>query len=202
MAVSYAFEGNAAEAAKYYQRVFDRQNTAGALDQAAGTANAIGRVYLENGDMANAETWYRTGHETASRQDTRTPEQSDLTDMRWHHAQARIAARRKQFDAAHKHVDEVRAIVARGTLDETQQAQYPHVAGYVAFYEGSADRAIAELSKADQDDPFILSLLAQSLEQKNDQTKARELFTKILASPDHTLQAAFARRIAARQSGR
>jgi tetratricopeptide (TPR) repeat protein len=199
MALSYAFEGNVPEAAKYYQKVFDRQTTAGAFDQAAGTANAMGRVYLETGDMANAEKWYRTGYDAASKQDKRTAEQTDLSDMRWEHAQARIAARRKQFDLAKKHVDEVKAIVARGKLDEAQQAQYPYVAGYVAFYEGNRDQAIDELSKGNQDDPFILSLLAQSYEQKNDQPKARELYTKILASPDHSLQAAFARQVAAKR---
>jgi len=199
MAISYAFEGNAAEAAKYYGRLIDRHLSSGAMDAAGGAANGLGRVYLETGDTANAEKWYRTGYESASKNEKRTPEQTDLTEMRWHHAQARIAARRKQFDAARKHVDEVRALVARGTLDEAQQAQYPHVAGYVAFYAGEYDTAIAELSKADQDDPFILSLLAQAYEQKPDIAKARELYTKILGMPNHSLQAAFARPLAARR---
>lgn len=199
MAVSYAFEGNATEAATYYQRIFDRQIKAGAPDSAGGTANALGRVYLETGDAANAEKWYRTGYESATKADKITPEQKDLTEMRWHHAQARIAARRRQPDAARKHVDEVRAIVDRGKLEESQRIQYPYVAGYVAFYQGDYERAIAELSKADPDDPFILSLLAQAYEQKKDQAKARELYSKIVTLPDHSLQAAFARPVAQRR---
>lgn len=129
MGVSYAFEGNAAEAATYYQRAFDRQVQAGALDSAGGTANALGRVYLETGDIANAEKWYRTGYDSATKVATRTPAEADLTEMRWQHAQARIAARRKQFDIARKHVDEVRATVERGRLGPSQRANYPHVAG-------------------------------------------------------------------------
>lgn len=199
MAISYAFEGNTAEAAKYYGRLFDRQISAGATDSAGGTANALGRVYLETGDTANAEKWYRTGYESAMKNEKRTPEQSDLIEMRWRHAQARIAARRKQFDVARKHVDEVRTVVARGKLDEAQEAQYPHVAGYVAFYERTYDHAIAELSRASQEDPFILSLLAQAYEQKADMARARELYTKILDRPDHSLQAAFAVPLAARR---
>jgi tetratricopeptide (TPR) repeat protein len=199
MALSYAFEGNVAEAATYYQKVFDRQMKAGTPDAAGGTANALGRVYLETGDIANAEKWYRTGYETAAKVDKITPEQSDLTEMRWHHAQARIAARRKQPDAARTHVDAVRAIVDRGKLDEGQRIQYPYLAGYVAFYLGDFDRAIAELSKANQDDPFILSLLAQSYEHKKDQAKARELYSKIVTLPDHSLQAALARPVAHRR---
>jgi tetratricopeptide (TPR) repeat protein len=199
LGISYAFEGNAAEAAKHYQRAFDRQVQAGALDSAGGTANAIGRVYLETGDLANAEKWYRTGYDSAMKVAARTPAQTDLTEMRWQHAQARLAARRKQFDLARKHVDEVRAIVERGQINPSQRANYPHVAGYVAFYQGNADLAIAELLKADQADPFILSLLAQAYEQKNDQAKARELYAKIIATPAHSLQTAFARPLAQRR---
>lgn len=199
MGVSYAFEGNAAEAAKYYQRAFDRQVQAGALDSAGGTANALGRVYLETGDIAHAEKWYRTGYDSATKVATRTPAQADLTEMRWQHAQARMAARRTQFDIARMHVDEVRAIVERGRLDPSQRANYPHVAGYVAFYQGNPDLAIAELLKADQADPFILSLLAQAYEQKKDQAKARELYAKIIALPAHSLQMALARPLAERR---
>jgi tetratricopeptide (TPR) repeat protein len=201
MAVSFAFEGNAADAAKYYQRVFDRQVKAGAYDSAAGTANALGRVYLETGDVDNAERWYRTGYETAMTVKN-TPEQHDLWEMRLHHAQGRIAARRKQFDRARKHVEEVRAIAARGTLDEFQRSNVPHLAGYVALFEGTLDEAIAELSKADQEDPFILSLLAQAYERKNEPAKARELYQKILDSPGHSLQVAFSRPLARNQLGR
>ena len=199
MAISYAFEGNAAEAAKYYGKLIDRQLSSGATEAAGGAANGLGRVYLETGDTPNAEKWYRTGYESALKNQERTPEQTDLAEMRWHHAQARIAARRKQFDVARKHVGEVRALVERGRLPAAQQAQYPHVAGYVAFYEGDYDNAIAELSKADQEDPFILSLLAQEYEHKPVIAKARELYTRILGMPDHSLQAAFARPLAARR---
>jgi tetratricopeptide (TPR) repeat protein len=196
MAQSYAFEGKAAEAAKYYQQVFDRQMKAGAPEGAAGIANALGRVYLETGDVANAEKWYRTGHETSGKVEKRTPENTDLWEMRWLHAQARIAARRKQFDVARRHMKDVQTMIGRGRLDENQQAQYPYLAGYVAFYEGKTDEAIAELSKASQDDPFVLSLLAQAYEQKKDQAKARELWTRILGMSDHSLQMAFARPLA------
>ena len=199
MAQSYAFEGKAADAAKYYQQVFDNQIKAGAVEGAAGTANALGRVYLETGDVANAEKWYRAGHDTSGKLEKRTPEDTDLWEMRWHHAQARIAARRKQFDVARQHMSQLITIIGRGRLDENQQIQYPYLAGYVAFYEGKPDEAIAELSKASQNDPFVLSLLAQAYEQKKEQGKARELWTRILEMSDHNLQMAFARPLARRR---
>jgi tetratricopeptide (TPR) repeat protein len=193
MAVSYAFEGNAAEAAKYYQKVFDSVMQSGAADMAANTANALGRVYLETGDFANAEKWYRTGYEAAGKMPNRTPEQIDLAEMRWHHAQGRIAARRKQFDVARTHVDEVGTIVDRGRLGANQRLNHPHLAGYVAFYQGNDDEAIAQLAKADQNDPFILILQAKAYVRKKDQAQARALASKILAGSSHSLQMAFAR---------
>ena len=78
MAVAFAFEGKAAESAKYYQQVFDRQMKANAPDAAAGTANALARVYLETGDLANAEKWYRTGYETSQKIEKLTPEDKEL----------------------------------------------------------------------------------------------------------------------------
>lgn len=203
MAISHAFEGNAAEAGKYYQQVFDAQIQSKNFEGAGGTANALGRVYLETGDEANAEKWYRTGYETAKKIENRSAADVDLWEMRWQHAQARIAARRGQFETAHKHVGAVRAIVDKGTLDESQRANYPYVAGYVAFYQGNHDRAIAELSKGNLDDPFVLGLLAQAYEKKKDQAKARELYEKILTLPGHSLQVALSRPLAQRHlSGR
>ncbi|MEO5894459.1 MAG: tetratricopeptide repeat protein, partial [Vicinamibacterales bacterium] len=94
MAVSYAFESKAADAGTFYEPVFNDRVAAANFNGAAATANAMARVYLESGDLANAEKWYRTGNETATKIKDLTPAQSDLWQMRWLHAQARIAARR------------------------------------------------------------------------------------------------------------
>ena len=193
LAVAWMFDGNVGEAAKAYQKVFDRQTQAGARDAAAGTANALGRAYLESGDPANAEKWYRQGYETAQKIDKLTPEQSDLWAMRWYHAQGRIAARRKNAAEAKKQVEAVKALADKGTLDEFQRGQLPYLEGYVAFYEGRYDDAIAALAKADQNDPFILSMIAQSYEGKKDTAKARELYQKIVDTAGYSLQAALSR---------
>ena len=196
LAVAWMFDGNVGEAAKAYQKVFDRQIQAGARDAAAGTANALGRAYLESGDLANAEKWYRQGYETSQKIDKLTPEQTDLWAMRWHHAQGRIAARRKDPAEAKKQIEAVKALVDKGTLDEFQRSNLPHLEGYVAFYDGRYDDAIAALTKADQNDPFILGLLAQAYEGKKDAARARELYQKVVDTPGFSLQAAIARRVA------
>jgi len=196
MATSYAFEGKAAEAAKFYQQNFDEQIAAQRLDNAAGTANALGRVFLESGDTANAERWYRTGYETAKKLEKATPEDIDLWDMRWHHALGRIAARKGQTAEARQHAQHVKEIIDRGRLDKAQAGNYPYLLGYIAFYAGDYDTAIAEFQKGSQDDPFVLGLLAQSFEKKKDAAKAKEYYAKVLTAPGHSLQVAFMRPLA------
>src|SRR5437660_118765 len=127
---------------------------------AVGSANALVRVYLESGDLENALKWYQTGYETSRRQPKLTADQIDLWNLRWAHAQARIAARRGNEADARRQVAEVKALLDKGT-NEDQQIQYPYLVGYADLYLKDYQGAIASLQKADQRDPFILNLLAQ-----------------------------------------
>jgi tetratricopeptide (TPR) repeat protein len=199
LAISHVFEGNGAAAAKLYQQVFDSQLKAGAMSPAANTANALARALLETGDPDRAETWYRTGYETAAKIKDVPREEADIWEMRWRHAQGRIAARRKQFDAARNHLAAVEALVAKGTLPDGQEVFAPQLAGYIAFYQGRYDEAIAALAKADQRDPFVLGLLAQAHEQKDDKAAAKQLYARVLEQPGFSLQLALTRPLAVRR---
>jgi tetratricopeptide (TPR) repeat protein len=196
MGVSYAFEGRAGDAAKYYQQQFDRQMAARALDGAAATANALGRVYLESGDTAKAQEWYTRGYDTAKKLSGLPPDQVDLWELRYQHAMGRIAARRGDEFGAGRHAGAVKAIVDKGGLNAEQSPVYHYLAGYNAFYLKRYDKAIEELTKADQRDPFILGLLAQSYERKGDEAAAREFYAKVLESSAHNIQNAFSRPLA------
>jgi tetratricopeptide (TPR) repeat protein len=196
LAISYVFEGNGAEAAKLYEQVFAAQLKADAFGPAANTANGLARALLETGDLDGALNWYRTGYETAARIRDVPPAERDLWEMRWHHAQGRIAARRKQFAVARQHLEAVEAMFAKGTLPDQQRPFLPQLAGYIAFYEGDYDAAIAELGKADQQDPFVLALLAQAWEQKKDTARAKDYYARVLARPGYSLQVALTRPLA------
>jgi len=195
MAVSYAFSGDARQAASFYRQVFDRQMTDANFAGAAETANALGRVYLETGDLDNAQKWYQTGYETTRRQKNMPGAAIDLADLRWAHAQGRIAARRGNAPTARAHVAEVKRLLDKGTNDD-QRIQLPYLIGYVDLYLKDYAGAIAELQKADQKDPFVLFLLAQAYEKSGDAGKARETYELVLASNAHSLNNAFARRAA------
>ena len=195
MGVSYAFTRDAGEAAKYDQQAFDLQYVEKKFDDAAETANELARIYLESGDVDNAFQWYQTGHLTALLTPNMTPAKKDLWEFRWESAMARIRARQGRKEEAQKHLAAAKAILDKGGNPD-QARFYPYIAGYVAFYGEDYKTAIAELQKADQKDPFILSLLAQAYEKTGDKVKAMELYKQVLTINSHSPTNAFARPLA------
>jgi len=201
MGVSYAFDGNAKSASTFYRQAFDRGMAAQDLRAAAETANALGRIYLESNDLDNAAKWYQTGYETSRRQPKLPADQADLWDLRWAHAQARIAARKGNAAEAHTQMAIVKGLLDKGTNPD-QRIQYPYLAGYVALYLKDYRGAIAALTEADQKDPFILVLLAQAYEKAHDAANARQCYAEALASNAHSVNNAFARPLAKKKLAR
>ncbi len=195
LGISYAFEAKADEAARYYQRAFDAEMQADDRAGAAGLANALGRIYLESGNLQKAEEWYTTGYETSRKIQGITPGDAVLWEMRRHNAFGRIAARRGNKAAAAEHVAAVKALLGKGG-HENQRAFYPYLVGYIAFFAKDYRQAVAELLKGDQEDPFILGLIAQSHEKLRQREAAAEYYRKVMAVPSHNINAAFSRPLA------
>lgn len=196
LAVSYVFAGDITSASRTYQQQFDRRVAANRLDGAAETANALGRVYLETGDVKNARRWYETAHTTIQKVSGLPSDQLDLFEMRWHHALSRIAARSHDKSGAAREAAAVKALIDKGGANASQQGIYDYLIGYNAFHAGDNDAAIAALQKASQDDPFIVGLIAQSYAKKKDAAAAKAAWTKVLAMTGHSLQNALTRPLA------
>jgi len=195
MAFSYAFEGNGAEVEKYEKQAFDAAMAKSDFQGAAGVANELARIKLESGDVNGAEKWYKTGYETAMRKADLKDTDKALWAFRWEHAQARIAARRGKKGEAQKHVAAAKAALDKA--NNPDQAEYfPYLTGYVAYYGGDYKTAIADLEKADQNDPFILAMLAQAYEKSGDKAKAKELYEKVMTINYHNPTNAYARPLA------
>ena len=192
MAISFAFEAKADEAARFYQRVYDAQMQAGDPASAAATANALGRVFLESGRLDKAEQWYRTGYETSKRLSQRPRAAQTLWELRWQHALGRIAARRQRRAEALQHAAAVRRLLAR-RLNPEQRPVYPYLLGYIDFHTKRYRDAIARLADGDQSDVFVLGLIAQAYDKVGNKARAREYAEKIVASTAHSLNMAFAR---------
>ena len=201
MAMSYAFERDCAGAEKYEAPLHDEYLKAGDYFMAGEIANELARVCLESNAVDTAEKWYRKGYDAGPREPNIKPERKDLWDFRWEHAQARLAARRGQAEEARRHVEAAKAIFAKGTNPD--QAPYvPYLVGYVAFYGGDYQTALAEFQKANQNDPFILALTAQTHEKLGDQARATEYYKKALASNAHNPTGAYARPLAIQKLGK
>ena len=192
LGISYAFEAKPDEAARYYQRAYDAYVQADNRGAASTTANALARIYLESGNVRKAEEWYRTGRETARKISNQSSAQLALAEMRWHNAMGRIEARRGNRAAAMTHAAEAKALLDKGGNDN-QRPFYPYLLGYIAFYSKDYRVAIEELSAGDQEDPFVLGLIAQAHEKTGNREAAAEFHRKVLTFPDHSINAAFAR---------
>jgi tetratricopeptide (TPR) repeat protein len=196
MAISYAFEKRVEESARYFQQVYDLETAAGRPAAAAAAANALGRLYLETGDPKKARQWYETGYEVSRRQPDEPASQLALWELRWLHAQGRIAARSGDADAAKAHLDAARALQARTSALKDEGPTIAYLAGYVALYTGDTAAARAALAKADQRDPFILRLQAEAAEKAGDKAAAQASWKQILTLNGHGLQHALSRPVA------
>jgi tetratricopeptide (TPR) repeat protein len=200
MAMSYAFERNCAGAATYESPLYETYLAAKDFFNAGEIANELARVCLESGSLDEAATWYQRGHDAGLKEIDLKPARKDLWEFRQEHALARIASRRGQQAEAQKHVAAAKAILDKGTNPE-QAPFFPYLVGYVAFYGGDYKTALAELQKGNQNDPFILSLMAQCQEKLGDQAAATELYKKVLASNAHNPVGAFSRPLAKQKLG-
>ena len=198
MAVSYAFERNCPGALKYQQQAYNIELSAKDFTGAAEVANEVARVCLESNGLDQAAAWYRRGYDVALKTADLTPAQKDLWEFRWEHAQARIAARRGQHADARRHEAAAKAVLDKGTNPE-QAPFFPYLAGYVAFHAGDYKAALMHLQKANQNDPFILALMAQSHEKLGDAAQAKAIYRKLLTFTSHNPPNAYARPLAVEQ---
>lgn len=198
MAFSYAFEGNSAEAEKYEKQVFDTLLARSDYEAAAGVANELARIKLESGDIDGAAAWYKSGYDTAMRKTDMKDADKSLWAFRWAHAQGRIAARRGERDEAQKQVAAAKAALSKANNPD-QAIFLPYLTGYVAFYGGDYATAITELEKANQEDSFILMLLAQSYEKAGDAVRGKDYYRRVMANNGHGPANAFARPVARRK---
>jgi len=124
-----------------------------------------------------------------------------LWEFRTEHALARLAARRGNRAEAEQHVQAAKVILDKGT-NPAQAPFFPYLVGYVAFYLGDYQKAENELLRANQNDPFILSLLAQTCEKLGDKAKADDYYQRSLTvSNAHNPPNAYARPLARKKLG-
>jgi len=113
----------------------------------------------------------------------------------WSLATPALACDGQKAEAA-THVAAAKAVLDSGKLPQQQAAFFPYLTGYVAFYGGDFPKAVSDLQQANQNDVFIMSLLAQSYEKTGEAAKAKALYQKIMDATNHNPPMAFARPVA------
>jgi tetratricopeptide (TPR) repeat protein len=160
-------------------------------------ADEAARVCIDNGNLEAAYKLYRTGHDLGMTEPNISPARKDLWNYRWEHAQARIAARRGDKAETEQHIRAAQTILddmkQRDTQLYEQQVHFlPYLTGYVAFYTGNYQKALADLEHASQNDPFIECLIGMTYEKLGDQSKALQAYRKASEAQAHNPPAAFA----------
>ncbi|SPE36186.1 conserved hypothetical protein [Candidatus Sulfopaludibacter sp. SbA6] len=192
LAISYGFSRDCKGAEKAGRGAYEYFLAASDFYNAGEVANELGRLCLEAGDWNTANGWYAKGHEAGLQEENIGRDRQDLWDFRWAHARARIAIRRGKLEESRKYVAAARAILDKGRI-ASQQPYFPYLTGYVAFYAGDYQTALADLQNVLPADSFIQCLIAQCYEKLGDRAKAMEYYRKAANTTAHTVPAAFAR---------
>jgi tetratricopeptide (TPR) repeat protein len=201
MAISYGFEGACKGAVPYDQQAYDLEIAAKDFYNAGEVADELARLCIDAGDLETAAQWYKTGHDAGLREPGIKADRVNLWEFRWEHAQARLAARRGDKAEAEKHAAAARAILAKG--DNPQQQQFlPYLTGYLAFYSGDYEKAVAEFQKGNLNDAFIVSMLAQAHEKLGARDKAMDYYQRAASFTSHNPPVAYARPLSRKKMAR
>jgi Flp pilus assembly protein TadD len=199
IAISYGFEAECPNATKYEEPLYHQYLDAKDFYNAGEVANELARLCLDAGQIDVAERWYKTGTEAGLREPDIKADRQDLWHYRLEHALARIAARRGNKAEAATHVAAAKALLDRGNMPAQQKEYFPYLAGYVALFTGDYQTALAQLQQGNQNDAYVLGLIAQTYEKLGQTDKAMEYYRKVMASTTHNPTTAGSRPLARRK---
>lgn len=196
IAISFGFEADCPNATKYEQPLYQQYLDARDFYNAGEVANELARLCLDAGQIDVAERWYKTGTEAGLQEPGIKPERQDLWHYRLEHALARIAARRGRKAEAQTHVVAAKEILDRGNMPAQQKEYFPYLAGYVALFTGDYQTALTQLQQGNQNDAYVLGLIAQTYEKLGQTDKAMEYYRKVMTSTTHNPTTAGSRPLA------
>ena len=205
MSMSYAFEGDCRNTAKYEEMAIaywvtrEQAEPQNAFYQEGELADEAARVCIDSGDLESAATWYRKGAELGLKEPGNGTHPKSLWNFRLEHALARVAARRGDTAEAQEHVAAAKAqLDGDPRMAQAQARFFPYLIGYVALYTGDPKLALAELQKAvamqgNGADPFLQCLLGMTYEKLGEKEKAMECYRQASTTTAHNPPAAFAK---------
>lgn len=171
-AFSYVDEGNVAEAVKAVEKMKAVAKQEGDTATLSGDANFLGNIYLEAGRVDEAKVQFAESLKLAEAANTlpdvkEAARRQDLFDA------ARVALAKGDVATAKARSDAYATAAAKRKVPfEVRQSH--EIAGMIALHEKDYAKAVAEMARANQQDPRVLYHLARAYQGKGDAKLARE----------------------------
>jgi tetratricopeptide (TPR) repeat protein len=142
----------------------------------AGDLAAMGSILLEMGKLDDAKGKFDKAADTVAQSDLPAAVKENAEMFR-HYNAAQVAVMKKDFTAAGAELDLMRQR-AEATRNENQARLVHEVQGMIGLEQKNYDAAIAELERANQQDPYNLYRIALAYEAKGDKDNAKQYFTQ------------------------
>jgi tetratricopeptide (TPR) repeat protein len=179
----YVDQGNVNQALKEMQRQYDLGAGIGDTAAMAGDLISMGDILLNAGKPDDAKKRYEQALDLQEKSGLPSEVKEDAK-LGHHYNLARVALAKNDLETAKA---EAATYLTGATAEQnparTRQAH--EVAGGIALKEKKFDQAIDELGQANQQDPYVLYLIALAYQGKGDQGKAKEMFRQ--AAESYTL---------------
>ena len=188
---SYLYEGKYEEALAESDKGLQMAVEAGLPNLEAGIHSAKCLIYIEMGNPDKAEQSNVECMRVVAESDLSLATKENFAKTTLFN-EARIAAKRQDFEAAMAKADEFKAKIDAG-LDPKEIEDYHDFLGYIYSEKGEYAMAIEHLSQADQEEPYTLYLLAVAESEAGDKARGAELFEKVAHWNQSSLNYAFVR---------
>jgi tetratricopeptide (TPR) repeat protein len=197
--VVYADQGKTDQAIKETEKEYAFDSKIGDPSQMAADANTIGIILLDAGKPVEAQKRFQQALDLQVNSGL-SPEAKEDAKLAHHYNLGRVALARTDLATAKSEAGQyLKGAEAKQNSTRIQQAH--ELAGTVALKEKNFDQAISELGQANQQDPYVVYVLALAYEGKGDKAKATELYKQAAESYTlPTLNYALIRAKAKRQS--
>jgi tetratricopeptide (TPR) repeat protein len=173
-AVAYADEGKFDEALAELKKQYAVAEKINDPANMAGDAVAMGDVLLEAGKPDEAQKLYEKAVALQERSDL-SQEVKDDAKLVHHYNLGRVAVRTNDLAGAKKHAEAfMQGATSKKNSAEIRQAH--ELAGTIALKEKRFDQALAHLTKANQQDPYVLFKMGKAYKGSGDEAKASEMF--------------------------
>lgn len=206
MVISYAFDGDCANAAKVadmavaYYKTREQSDPQNAFNTQGEIANEAARACIDAGNPDVALTYYMMGTKLANGEPEPRTHPKSLWSFRAHHAMGRVAARKGNRAEALQHIEMARKSLDSDTAMARSQRRFlPYLEGYVDLYTNELAGAQKHLTETlaiagNERDPFFTYLVAMTHEKMGHAAVAKEWYQKSYdLATGHTLPSAFVR---------